>query len=439
MKFFQKYKIELLCLLLASFFPLALLRIYNAIMKGWIFFSGELACLFPFAHKLHSYNPSLYKSLLLDLNRDSPRYLMESTQWFYGPIHHLWLFPLTYFAPSVSWFFNPLLVFYLVLIFLLLFLLYRSLFDTRNIVLLLAFMTIALGSMQMSENLVQRNVELLEVSLIIIAYLCIKNNKHMLGGGILGLAAMAKFLPFLFVPYLLVKRKTKAVVGFLIVFICIAVLGQLVLGWENNELFTSWQKLHRFGAPLTALGGQPYIVPISHLRGSFYTFILSFFASIDMSSYIPIVTYKINDFIFPNILFFILSGIIFFSSFYLFYKKKNGDLFFEFSIVGLLMLLLSPRTNPHYYIFSLFAFLSVFKFLVSSKYKLSSSSFTFIGGLFFLLLLLMGHLIPFSVYEIIFPLENAAFHYFSTYSIFGMGAFLLWCLMMYLGHKLDRV
>ncbi len=121
-----------------------------------------------------------------------------------------------------------------------------------------------------------------------------------------------------------------------------------------------------------------------------------------MSSFIPQVTYKIKNFIIPNSIFLLTVFLIFGFTFYLFFKtKKRGNLLYEFSIVSLMMLLLPHHVNPHYYIFTLFAFISILK-MYSYEFKSYRFSFRlqfFIVFIYIFLLLSTGNLIPFRAYE----------------------------------------
>jgi len=425
---------------LSIFFFLSLARFIKSVKIAWYHFGGELLANFPFASKLRYINPDLFKDPLLynafEFPPGFPDLLPGAGYWFYGPVHHFWLLPLVLLAQDAAMFFRPVLIIYILLYIGVLVLLYKMIKDTshsgfRNYLLLGFMFAIALGSFQFNDNLGQRNVEILELCLIIIAFYFLKNNKDYLGGGVLGLAAMTKFLPIIFLPYLLVKKRYRAAFGFFIVFALIAVVTQFTLGWENNALFKSHMATH-VGVPgLSAFTGASYITHISHLRGSLYTFILTFFADIDMTSAIPIITYKVKSFFLPNWLFIITAGFISLFSFFTMYKNKKGNLLYEFSIVCLMMLLLTPRTNPHYYIFTLMAFISIIKVLLMLR-PMSISRKVFLSIIFLVTLLLLGNIVPFSIYDRILPLESLAFHYFSTYGIFGLATFILWCTLMYL-------
>ncbi len=228
----DKIKEKPLLFFLSLFFPISIWRFVTAIMLGWKAYNGELLANFPLFFRLKYYNLSLYNSFLTNFPDIQNAILAKSDvagtvwflkTWFYGPIHHLWLFPLTFFANSIDLFFRLLLIFYVCLIIGVLFLLYNAVKKNRDYLFLIAYFTITLGSFALLDNLTQRNVELFEFSLITIAYLYLKKNCDYIGGSLLCFAAMAKLLPFIFFPYLLIKKNFKAAISFLVTFVVIVI------------------------------------------------------------------------------------------------------------------------------------------------------------------------------------------------------------------------
>lgn len=411
---------------LALSFPLSLSRFINAILTGWNHFAGELLASFPFYFLLKNYNPALYESL------GSGPWFPET--WAYGPVHHFWLFPLTWLFTSVESFFRSLLILYTGLIIGVLCLLYNRIKQNKSYLFFFAYFSIALGSLGLVDNMVQRNIELLEFSLIVFAFLCLRRNREYSAGMLLSFAAMSKVYPIIFFPYLLAKRKFKAVFAFLITFIVIAVITQFTLDWSKYQLFQPSQ-LEAMGIPSLSSGFPSTVLEnISQVRGSFYTFILTFFADIDMTQFVPEVTYRVKNFLVPNLIFFIFAVFILILSFYFFYKTgKRGDLLLEFSITPLVILLIHPHINPHYYIFTILALISIMKIFAYDldRFRLSLLTRIFLFSIYVVTLLSLASIVPLIVYEKIFPLTNTAFHYFTTYSIFAPATFILWMILLW--------
>ena len=431
---------NILNLFLVIFFPFSLLKLAATIFYGWNSFGGEFQANFPFYLFLKDYNLPLYDSLN-NYSWGGPGF---SKTWFYGPIHHLWLFPLTLFFHSMTPFYRLLLIFYICLFICCVVLIFNSIKKDNSVLFFIAYLTVVFGSFQLMENLRQRNVELLEFFLIGIAYLFLQRKRDFAGGALLCLAAMAKLFPFIFLPYLIIKKRFKAVVGFLITFIIIAIITQMTLRWQNWQLLNpDCAKDHGFPMVDTLLGRNCF-QPVQHTACSLPTLVLMFFAKIDMSRYMPIITYRIDNFFIPNMIYLLLAILIAALTFYLFYRTgKKADLFQEFSLICLTMLLVSSHCNPHYYIFTIFAYISILKTYSYDldKYELSLFSKIFMFGVYILSLFLMGNLIPFQLYEKLLPLKNIAFHYFVTYNLFVFGTVILWCIMMwiyYMNYRINR-
>ena len=262
----KKIRENIFLISISLFFPVALLRFIKAINEGWGRFSGEFKASFPLAYFLPSYNPDLYNSLLTSTSAGGV-YFPDTPIWHYGPIHHFWLYPLTLFIKNFETFMNSVFIIYLFLIIIGFSLLYQALTNKKNIYFLIAFWTIILGCFQMNDNLLQRNIELLELFLIIVAFWCLTHKIDFLGGIVLCFAAMAKLFPFIFFPYLLIKRKFKSAFGFMLAFVIIFIATQLILGWENSNLLRGGQA-QKYGLPsVSSLLGEAYFAPIHPQRG----------------------------------------------------------------------------------------------------------------------------------------------------------------------------
>jgi len=438
-------KFKILNLFLVIFFPFSLLRFAATIFYGWNRFGGEFYATFPFCLFLKNYNPSLYISLKNYNWGGGPSF---TTTWFYGPIHHLWAFPLTLFFHSMEPLFQFLLIFYASLIIFCMILIFNSIKKDNNILFIIAYFTLILGSFGFNENLMQRNIELLEFFLIGAAYLLLQKKRDYAGGSLLCFAAMAKVLPFMFLPYLLIKKRFKAVAGFLITFIMIVIITQATLRWQNWDMLDS-NVTKFFGVPSAEIFlGNNSFQPIRRASCSLASAVLLFFGKIDFSkidiSNVPLATYCIDNFFIPNLIYLLLAFLIAASTFYLFYRTgKKADLFQEFSIVCLLMLLVPQHCNPHYYIFTIFAGISILKAFSYDfdRYKVSSFFMILLFFCYIVSLLLIGNFVPFQLYERALPLKVAVFHYFVVYNLFVFGTLILWAIIMwfyYMNYKIDK-
>ena len=433
LSFLKKAKANILLLFLVLFFPISILNFVFAILNSWNSYGCEFLANFPFWFLLKSYNPSLYQSVLTNPTGRGPWF---PDTWFYGPVHHLWVFPLTFFIHSANLFFHSMLIIYTFLILCVVFLLYKAIRKDKDYLFLVAYLTVVLGFSQLLSNLRQRNIELLEFCLIIVAYLCLRKNRDYAAGSLLCFASMSKLLPFIFLPYLLVKKRFKAVMGFLNTFIIIAYIAQITLGWQH-WLFFNPHRMKVFGFPLVEdiITGREYFHQVSQNTSGLPSFVLMFFAKINMVKPVPVVTYKVENFLVPNLIYIASAFFIFILSFYLLYKTgKKANLFYEFSIVSLVMLLVSTHANPHYYIFTIFAFISILRMYSYDlkNYHLTKGPKILIFSAFVLFLLFIGNLVPFPISNKILFLKDMAFNYFATYNFFVIISLILWCFMLWI-------
>jgi uncharacterized membrane protein len=86
------------------------------------------------------------------------------------------------------------------------------------------------------EALTQRTIELFELMLLFAAYALHRRNRDAACGVAIGTAAMAKFLPLIYLPWFVLKRKWRALAASLAVIVPIAVITQFVLGWQNSGI-----------------------------------------------------------------------------------------------------------------------------------------------------------------------------------------------------------
>ena len=82
----------------------------------------------------------------------------------------------------------------------------------------------------------QGNIELFEFMLVVLACVWFKRDA-IRSGFLLGMAAMTKFLPLIFLPYCAMKKSWKVLVASLVTVGIIALLTELLLGWNNSLLF----------------------------------------------------------------------------------------------------------------------------------------------------------------------------------------------------------
>jgi hypothetical protein len=248
------------------------------------------------------------------------------------------------------------------------------------------------------------------------------------GGVLLALAALCKFLPAIFLPYLILENRRKSVAAYVLTVIVIGFATEGLLGWDRFQMFQPGTATNHGVPSLDAMLGLSPITLPSFKRGSFYTFILSFFSDIDLAANVPTVTLRANSFQLPNLMF---AGIVVFmiAATAPLVRAAKGDLLLQFAVVTSLMLVMFPYANPHYYIFALFGMFALLRAALRAHENASVSSLTRIVVTtgFVILALLFGEFIPFSAYDQVFRWKSPYFHVLSVYGIQGLATFLLWC------------
>src|SRR4051794_33113805 len=154
--------------------------------------------------------------------------------WHYGPIEHLVTLPLFAFRDLRTAYVAWLIANYVFLagILILAWSVFRS---DRSTWFWRSVVTIAvLNYGPLFEALTQRTIEIFELLLIFLAFALFSRGRAAGGGTAIGLAAMTKFLPLIFVPYFLVKRQACALRTAVSTIALIAIATEVVLGWRYS-------------------------------------------------------------------------------------------------------------------------------------------------------------------------------------------------------------
>jgi len=162
--------------------------------------------------------------------------------WHYGPVEHLVTLPLFAFRDLRTAYTAWLIANYAFLAGILALAFYvfhsgRSKWVWRSIV---AIAVLNYGPL--FEALTQHTIEIFELLLIFAAFALFLRGRPTGSGGVIGLAAMTKFLPLIFLPYFLVKRQLRALTGAVITIVMIAIATEAVLGWRYSGTLVQLQR-----------------------------------------------------------------------------------------------------------------------------------------------------------------------------------------------------
>jgi hypothetical protein len=188
--------------------------------------SWQLSVLF---RRLDLYNGSLAEEWALKFGGGHPL-------WHYGPVEHLVTLPLFAFSDLRSAYTAWLIANYAFLIGILA-LAFRVFDCGRSKWVWWSLGAIAvLNYGPLYEALTQRNIEIFELLLIFAAFELMLRGHETTSGAVIGLAAMTKFLPLIFLPYFVVKRRFRALASSMIAIALIAIATQAVFGWRYSGI-----------------------------------------------------------------------------------------------------------------------------------------------------------------------------------------------------------
>ena len=182
-----------------------------------------------------SYNPALRsKTIVIDW--------YGRTLWGYGPVQHFATVGLTFFRDirlvGLVWLFINYLILGASLA-----LIFSALQDRiPRAPLTYIILAVWLNFWPLFRALEENVIEVFELFLIILSLNALMKGKEIVSGTAMGIAAMTKFLPVIFLPYFLVKKRFRAFLAMALTLIVIALFTQVSLGWEKSEMLQRFVK-----------------------------------------------------------------------------------------------------------------------------------------------------------------------------------------------------
>jgi hypothetical protein len=254
--------------------------------------------------------------------------------WHYGPLLHAVTVPLIAFpslrSAYVAWLFVNYLVVALTAV-----LAIRIIDDGRpTVATTLVVVFVFCNFNPLYEALTQRNIELFELLLLFAAYELLGRGRETASGIAVGTAAMAKFLPLIFLPWFVLKRKWDALNGALAVIFPIVVVAQFVLGWENSGIVIQLGQGSFFNAELN-----------QSLAGMVARLLAWTHSSLPMATTSRIV---------------ILATLLAFSALMLRVRRCEGAEDVEYGLLAAAMVLLPPHNQQYYFVFLLLPYLLLY-------------------------------------------------------------------------------
>jgi len=157
--------------------------------------------------------------------------------WGYGPVLHLLTLPLVWLLGTLRQVYQALLVANYAFLGLAVWRLYRLVAPARRRGLYATLLAaVVLNFYPLYEAILQRNVEIFELMLIVWAMDSFVRRRDALAGVLIGVAAMTKFLPGIFIGYFLLKGRWRAAAAGTATIAVLAALAQVTLGWQHNSV-----------------------------------------------------------------------------------------------------------------------------------------------------------------------------------------------------------
>lgn len=271
--------------------------------------------------------------------------------WNYGPVLHFVTLPLI-LAPTQAQAMQIVLWVDYALVSATFFLWIKLLFPEKGHVLArLGLACFWLNYFPLLEAVTGREIELFELFLISLGLWLLRRNKQVAAGLAIGFAAMTKFLPLLFIPYLRIRGYRKAFWTALLTVLFLTILGQRTLGFANSWTFI-----------LISQQQNNLYFPAAYANQAILNIFYKMFTVFDMNQPHPTTLY-------PTILRFVgrvVNWLILAAYSWLIIRRRKDDqlLEVEWALLAIVMVLVAPHANTYYLVFALPAFSVAFAYWV---------------------------------------------------------------------------
>lgn len=305
-------------------------------------------------------------------------------QWFYGPVLHGVTLPFVLTASEAQAMRIILAIDYglLAMIF---YLWVRLLCGNRpGAVVCLGMACIWLNYLPLLEVVTGREIELLELWLITVGIWALRRQREGLAGTVFGLAAMTKFLPLIFLPYLFVKGFRKAFWMALGTVLVIAGLTQWLLGFEHSDTFSIFGGEIQ-GSMLSASYANQALRNVLYKMFSIYR---PYQPHPDVVLYLPVLRW---------IGIALHVGVACACGWFLWRWRRSRLLEIECALLAIVMVLIAPHAHTYYLVFALPALSVGVAYWIRSPQALSPM----LKGALSAAIVLSGFLIPMKILEIV--------------------------------------
>ena len=252
--------------------------------------------------------------------------------WHYGPVLHLITIPLLAFptlrSAYVAWLFvNYIFVVVAAIVAV------RILGVDRTSVLVVTLVFCNFNPLY--EALTQRTIEIFELMLLFVAWSFYRRGRDAGCGVAIGIAAMTKFLPLIFLPWFILRRRWRALAASIAVIVPLAIAAQLVFGWQHSGI-------------LIQLGG------VTFLKSELDQSLSGMVARLIEWTHCPLPAPVAG-----LVVVLIALGVL--MAFMLEARRREGSEDIEFGLLAAAMVLLAPHNEQYYFIFLLLPYLLLYR------------------------------------------------------------------------------
>ena len=252
----------------------------------------------------------------------------------------------------------------------------------RSHVAWIAIVCLWLNYFPLLEAVVGREIELVELFLLTLAIVALRQERESLAGLSIGVAAMLKFLPAVFIPYLFVKGYRRAGLVASAVALSFVLLAQPLLGWQSSETIDIFNK---------EVAGSDFRT--SYANQAIANVLYKTFTAFNIKDPHPPTWY-------PHILrpiaFALSLAVVIATAWFIVRWRRYRLLELEFALLAIVMCLVVSHANTYYFVFALPA-LSVALAAVIERPDAVGPPFKAALGA---AIVLSGFLVPMKVFEI---------------------------------------
>lgn len=389
---------------------------YSAVIFAWRSLGGDLLSAFPgpLTPRLDRAWPALARSWTADSLGMGP------FKWNYGPVLHFIALPFTLASTQLRAMQLILLVDY-ALVAATLGLWIRLLVPgRRQIHAWLAIVCLWLNYFPLLDALTGREIEILELFLMTLGIWALRRQREGLAGAAFGAAAMTKFLPAVFIPYLFVKGYRRAGWTAVLTALAIALIAQPTLGWQWSATVIIANK---------EVGGADF--RSSYANQALANVLYKTFTAFDMNNPNPPTWYP---YLLRPIAFGISLGVVIATAWFVVRWRRSRLLEIEIALLAIVMCLVAPHANTYYFVFALPA-LSV---AVAALFQRPDALGAVPKGALAAAIVLLGFLVPMKVLEVVTHIPGFLIaRVLQGWSLPAYGAILAAGLMVEL-HRLAR-